>query len=230
MLKKVLLSSAIAVAALVSPPQQAHAGLALPCFNMLTVNYGQTCVDLSVSGGNLIVTTPSGSTTTIGPVGGSGAQGPAGPAGPQGTQGTQGLVGPQGIQGLPGLPGLPGLQGIQGVPGPAGPVGPVASVPIRTVSTGPVVIADSDSGGVVIVNEGIATTATYTCDGTLTFFVVKDGSGTDAVNLITVTPSAGSLEGQPAGKGFTMHSSVPGTPPWDHITILCDPNLNSWLL
>jgi hypothetical protein len=70
-----------------------------------------------------------------------------------------------------------------------------------------------------------ATVVNYTCAPGFTF-LVKDGAGNDAADNITLTPSAGTLDGAAT---FVMNASVSGTPPYETRSVTCDSAGNSWL-
>ncbi len=101
------------------------------------------------------------------------------------------------------------------------------SVPIRTVTTpGPVTISPT-SDYLIIINKTVpaATTVSYTCVAGFTF-LVKDGTGTDAANPITLQPASGTIDGTAS---FVMNGSAPGMPPYEARAVTCDANGNSWV-
>jgi hypothetical protein len=100
-------------------------------------------------------------------------------------------------------------------------------VPIRVVTVAGAVTVSSATDYVIIINKNsaAATTVNYTCVPGFTF-VVKDGAGNDAVDNITLTPSAGNIDG---ASTFIMNASISGTPPYEARAVTCDSAGNSWL-
>jgi hypothetical protein len=93
----------------------------------MTIGAPTDPLTLQSTGGQLIITNPSGTSTVVGSTGPTGPSG--GPVGPTGSIGSTGssLTGPTGTQstvtgptGLQGIQGTTGLQGIQGTTGPTG--------------------------------------------------------------------------------------------------------------
>jgi hypothetical protein len=100
-------------------------------------------------------------------------------------------------------------------------------VPIRVVTApGPVTVSPATDYMIVIDKATPAPTAVnYTCAPGLTV-LVKDGTGSDAANAITLTPSSGTIDGAAI---FVMNASTPATPPYEARAITCDANGNSWV-
>jgi hypothetical protein len=100
-------------------------------------------------------------------------------------------------------------------------------IPIRVI-TGPGAVTVSTTTDYMIViakTAPAATTLNYTCAPGFTF-LVKDGSGNDSANPITLVPSSGTIDGATT---FVMNISTAGAPPYEARAVSCDANNNSWV-
>jgi hypothetical protein len=99
--------------------------------------------------------------------------------------------------------------------------------PIRVVIASGAVTVSATTDYMIVVKKTTpaATVVNYTCAPGFTF-LVKDGAGNDAADNITLTPSAGTLDGAAT---FVMNASVSGTPPYETRSVTCDSAGNSWL-
>ena len=98
--------------------------------------------------------------------------------------------------------------------------------PIRVVIASGAVTVSATTDYMIVVKKTTpaATVVNYTCAPGFTF-LVKDGAGNDAADNITLTPSAGTLDGAAT---FVMSASVSGTPPYETRAVTCDSAGNSW--
>jgi hypothetical protein len=99
--------------------------------------------------------------------------------------------------------------------------------PIRVVTAAGSVTVSSTTDYMIVMNKtsGAATVVNYTCSTGFSF-LVKDGKGDDATNNITLTPSAGTIDG---ASTFVMKTSVAATPPYETRAVTCDSSGNSWV-
>lgn len=100
-------------------------------------------------------------------------------------------------------------------------------IPTRNFTGTGTITVSAATDNLIIVDKGTpaATPVDYTCSPGFTF-TIKDGAGNDAADHITLTPSAGTIDGAAT---FVMSASVSGTPPYESRTVSCDVSGNSWL-
>jgi hypothetical protein len=99
---------------------------------------------------------------------------------------------------------------------------------IREGPHGTAVTVSSTTDGTIVLTGGSGSTAVgYTCPATPFVFEITDGDGTDVTNPISITPTAGLLNGK---SGITLNTSGATVPTYDRIAIHCNPATgNSWV-